>query len=159
MDAVRGLFESVPLDYFFLGGFALLVALDALRSGTGRAAAIAVALPAAAMLFAYAPDAPVLGGALSSPLVEAGFFLLFAIVMYFAMRRMGLEFLSNGMGQPLSAALAGVATTVIVAVIWMHIPALQEFWDFGPPLQAIFAEQFRLFWLLGAFAALAFVRG
>lgn len=158
MDAVRGLFDAVPLDYFFLGGFALLIALDALRGGTGRASAIAAALPAAALAFSYAIDTPVLGGALSSPTIEAGFFLVLSIAMYFALRRMGLEFVSGGMGQPIQAALAGVAVTAVVAVVWMHVPALQTVWEFGPQLQTVFAEQFRLFWLAGAYAALAFAR-
>lgn len=158
MDAVRGLFDSVPLDFFFLGGLALIIALDTLRSGTGRASAIAAALPAAALLFSLSSNAPVLGTALSSGMAEAALFLALAVLMYFALRRMGLEFL-GGMGQPVQAALAGVATTAVVAVVWMHVPSLEAFWEFGPQLQAVFAEEFRLFWLLGAFAALAFARG
>jgi len=159
METVQGLFSTVPLDYVFLGGFALLIALDTLRSGTGRASAIALAFPVAAVLFSYAKEAPFLGSAISSPMLEAVAFLALGVVLFFGIRRMGLEFVSNGMGQPVQAALAGVAATAVVAVIWMHVPALEAFWEFSPHIQSIFAAEFRLFWLLGAFGALAFARG
>lgn len=158
MDAVQGLFTSVPLDYLFLGGFTVLVALDALRSGIGRAAALALAAPVAAFLFSYAREATAIGGMLSSPILEAGAFLALIVIAFFLIQRMGMEYIGSG-GQPLQAALAGIAVTIIGTVAWMHIDALRTVWEFSTHVQALFAEQFRLFWLLGAYAALAFARG
>jgi hypothetical protein len=158
MDALQGVFQAVALDYVLLCGIAILVALDTLRSGLGRAAALVITLSLAAFLMSLVPDTAFLASAISSDVLHAVAFGALIVALYFLTRRMGLEFLSGGMGQPLQAALAGVAVAAVATVVWLSVPALESYWEFGPQLQAIFAEEFRLFWLLGAYAALAVAR-
>ena len=159
MDSLQGVFQSVPLDYFFLGGIAIVVALDAMRSGIGRAAALVVALTSALFFSSLLQDTAFIGTMVASPILEIVAFVALVAANYFFLRRMGLEYLSGGIGQPLQSVLAGVATAAVCAVIWLSVPGLSDYWEFGSGIQAIFSEQFRLLWLLGAFGALAFARG
>lgn len=159
MDVLGGVFQAVPLDYFFLGGIALVVALDAMRSGIGRAAALVVALTSALFFSSLLQDTAFIGKMVTSPIVKIIAFVALVAANYFFLRRMGLEYLSGGIGQPLQSALAGVATAAVCMVIWLSVPGLSDYWEFGNAIQALFSEQFRLLWLLGAFGALAFARG
>lgn len=159
MDVLEGVFQAVPLDYFFLGGIVLVVALDAMRSGIGRAAALVVALTSALFFSSLLQDTAFIGKMITSPIVKIIAFVALVAANYFFLRRMGLEYLSGGIGQPLQSALAGVATAAVCTVIWLSVPGLSDYWEFGNAIQALFSEQFRLLWLLGAFGALAFARG
>lgn len=159
MDILEGVFKSVPLDYFFLGGIALVLALDAMRSGIGRAAALVVALTSALFFSSLLSDTVFIGATIETPILQIVAFVALVAVNYFFLRRMGLEYLSGGIGQPLQSALAGVATAAVCAVIWLSVPGLSDYWEFGNGVRALFSEQFRLLWLLGAFGALAFARG
>lgn len=161
MGNITGIFSAVPLDWFIIGGILILVAFDSLRSGIGRAAAFAVALPLALTLAGFAAKAVPLASVsiLSSKSGAAGLFAILIILAYFLVRRMGLEFLDGGMGQPIQAILAGAALAVICAIVWLEADALNAYWQFGPQVQSLFSEGFRLWWLLGAYAALAFARG
>lgn len=61
METITGVFAAVPLDYFLLGGISVVVAIDTLRSGIGRAAALAVALPVALLLHSLLGTAAFIG--------------------------------------------------------------------------------------------------
>ena len=145
-----------------LGGVALILAADSLRSGMGRAAALAVALPLTLVLHSFLKTAVVLGSvsALSgSSMVQAGVFAVLLALSYFMVRRMGLDFLNGGTGQPIQAILVGVAAAAILAIVWLQVPVLSQILPFSGQTKAILAEQFRFWWLLGAYLALAFARG
>jgi len=161
MGTITGIVTAVPLDWFILGGLLILLSLDSLRSGIGRAAALAVALPIGYLLYSLVGSAAFVStmGILASPLSQAITFGVLVILSYFMARRMGLDFIDGGMGEPIQALIASAAAVVILAVIWLQIPALDSVWTFGAQLKAIFAESFRLWWLLGAYVALAFARG
>lgn len=161
MEIITAFFTSVPIDWFILGGILVLVGLDTLRSGIGRACALAVSLPLALFLHSLIDSTAFLGtmGFLSSPSGSVGVFAALLIASYILVRRMGLDYIDGGMGQPVQALLAGVAVTAIFAIVWQELPLLDSLWHFDTQVSAIFAEQFRLFWLLGAYVALAFARG
>lgn len=161
MGNITDYISSVPLDYFVVGGIILIVAIDSLRNGIGRAAAIAVALVLTVVFHDLLAATAFLGSQsfLSTGMTAAGAVLALVIVSYFLVRRMGLEFIDGGMGQPIQAALASLAVTIVLIVTWLGIPALTDVWQFNAQIQALFSESYRLFWLLGAFAALAFARG
>jgi hypothetical protein len=161
METITGFFSSVPLDYFIIGGIILIVAVDSLRSGIGRAAAVSVALTLAFVFHQFLASAAFLGTLpmLSSGIAAAGAVGGLVVLAYFLVRRMGLEYIDGGMGQPIQAAIASLAVTIILIVTWLGIPALTDVWQFNSQIQSLFAESYRLFWLLGAFAALAFARG
>ncbi len=162
MAALQGFFTFVPFEWFVLGGIALVLMADTLRAGMGRAAALAVALPLTLVLHSFLKTAVVLGSvsALSgSSMVQAGVFAVLLALSYFMVRRMGLDFLDGGMGQPIQAILAGVAAAAILAIVSLQVPILSQILPFSAQTKAIFAEQFRFWWLLGAYLALAFARG
>lgn len=161
MGNISGFFAAIPLDWFVIGGIMLVFIVDTLRSGLGRVNSVALALPL--VLFSYSffaetmflKSAPFLSGSTGVAVVLGILFIL----CFFIVRRMGLEYIDDGMGQPIQALVAGVAIAVIVIVFWMQLPSIQSYFIFGPQIQALFAEQYRLFWLIGAYASLAFARG
>ena len=162
LDAITRLFTGIPFDWLILGGLAVLLALDSLRSGIGRACAIALALPIAAFLFSFVEKTAVLSGIgtlSASPAAESATFGVVFIACYFIVRRMALEYVESGTGEPIQALLAGVAATIVVVIVWLQIPALSELWQLNDSIQAFFSESYRLLWLLGAYSALAFARG
>lgn len=164
MDAssVTGVFTGIPYDFIALGGFLLLIALDSLRSGIGRACAIALALPISLLLYALVPSTAALGAISvlnASPDMQLAAFGIITLVTYFIVRRIALEYIESGTGEPIQALLAAGAATAVLIVVWLQLPMAGEIWQLSPKIQAVFGEQFRLFWLMGSYAALAFARG
>ena len=162
MQLLTGFFSAVPMDWFALGAIDLVVALDSLRSGIGRACSVALALPLAGVLFSFFGKAALtsaVGNSITTPIAQALIFAVLAVAAYLLIRRMGLQYMDSGMGEPIQSLLAGVATAVVVAVVWLSAPALTPLMHIGPQVSAIFAESYRLWWLLGAYVALAFARG
>lgn len=162
IGAVTGIFSGVPYDWLVFGGLTLLIALDSLRSGIGRASSIALSLPVAGVLYelvsktAYLGSIPVLT---ASPAAQAGTFAVVALASYLLVRRIALEYIESGVGEPVQALLAGCAATVVIIVVWLHVPVLEPIWQLSDKVHAIFSESYRLIWLLGAYLALAFARG
>ncbi len=148
-----------PTDWILLGAFAVFVALDALRSGSARAATLALAAPLSLVLVDALPQT-FLAGSLSqqfaAPAAQVVLFALIFGVLFLLIHRIVYSFSENG--GVLQALIAGVAATAAVAVVWLQIPALQSLWQFGPQAQLVFGEAYRLWWLIGAYTALAFVR-
>lgn len=161
MGNITGFVSAVPLDYFIVGGIILIIAIDSLRSGIGRAVALSIALTLSIVFHELLSTSAFLGGLplLSSDAAAAGAIAALVVIAYILVRRMGLEYIDGGMGQPVQAAIASLAVTIVLIVTWLGIPALTDIWQFNTQIQMLFAESYRLFWLLGAFAALAFARG
>ncbi|MEK7509302.1 MAG: hypothetical protein AAB605_01160 [Patescibacteria group bacterium] len=161
-SAVTGIITGIPFDWLALGGLAVLFALDSLRSGIGRACALALALPIAAFLFSFVEKTVILSGIevlFSSPTAQAATFGAVSVASYLIVRRMALEYVESGTGEPIQALLAGVAATIVIIVVWLQVPALDALWHLNDSIAALFSESYRLLWLLGAYAALAFARG
>lgn len=154
-------FTSIPTDWIILFAVATFAALDSLRSGAVRACAAAIALPMAAFLAPLVEQASFIGK-FAKQLPEAWgstlvFILLFIALFVFARRMCGLW--GMGTGGPLQALLSGIALAVVLACVWVATPALQgTVWHFGAQVQALFGVAWTLWWMLGAYAALAFVR-
>ncbi|OGG79171.1 hypothetical protein A3A39_03575 [Candidatus Kaiserbacteria bacterium RIFCSPLOWO2_01_FULL_54_13] len=160
LDSLTSLFAAVPTDWMIIGSFAILAAFDCVRSGARRVCTLALALPPTVILAESLSKAEILGGItgqFSTPMLEAVLFGILLVGMYVLIARIGLSW-GEEAGQTIQAALAGVALTAIVVTIWIATPALDQLWNFGPQVQQIFGESYRFFWLLGSFAALAFVR-
>lgn len=162
LEAVTGAFTGVPYDWFAIGGFLLLIALDSLRSGIGRACAIALALPMATLLYALVPSTVGLGAVSvlnASPNMQLATFGAIAFITYLIVRRIALEYIESGTGEPIQALLAGGAATAVLIVVWMQLPMTGDIWQLSAKIQGVFSEQYRLFWLAGSYVALAFARG
>ncbi len=161
LTAVQGVFNAFPIHWFFLGGFFVVLVLDSLRKGTARATALALALPFAGFLTTLIPQTAFLKDVTFvsqgyGPLTVFGTLFL---VSYFLFRRMGIEHFESGIGEPIQSLMASLAASVVLILVWVHTPALSGFWTLGEPFSSLFAESYRLFWLLGSYLALAFARG
>lgn len=161
-SSVTGTLTGIPYDWMALGGLAVLIALDSLRSGIGRACAISLALPLAMILYSLVGKTAFIGSVAvlnSSPIAQLATFGIFAVGTYLLVRRMSLEYIDSGAGEPVQALLAGAAATAVIAVVWLQLPMGREIWPISNTIEALFAEQFRLFWLAGSYLMLAFARG
>lgn len=159
-EALKSAFVALPIDWVIIAVFAIIASFDAMRKGPGRISALALALPVALLLTSAFPRAAFLeqiATQASTPLLSAVVFLIFAVALFFLLRRMdtsyGIEY-----GQPLQSVLAGCAATAILVVVWLEVPALQSLWQFGDDVQKIFGEGYRFWWLISSYASLAFVR-
>mgnify|MGYP001600778088 FL=1 len=159
-DAVRIFFTELPTDWIVIGVFAVVAALDILRSGGRRVCALALALPAAALVFSALSSAVLLGDIsrqFSSPVLQGVLFAIVFAVMYMLVSTIGISH-GKALSGLLQGTIGGIAAVAIVIVIWMGTPALRDFWNFGAQVQSIFGETYRFWWLIGSYAALAFIR-
>jgi len=158
--AITGTFANIPMDWIILGVVALLAAFDVVRAGSRRVTTFALALPVALLAFSALGQAAVLGpitAGLSLSYAQALFFIALVFIMYILIGRIGISY-GSGPGQPIQAALAGVALAAITTVVWIQVSPLDSIWHFGSQVQSLFGESYRFWWLIGSYMALAFAR-
>jgi len=157
---IADLFSSVPMDWIIVAVIAIAAVLFTLQGGTSRTIAGAIALLVAFSALGAIPGALVLGNfyeQIGSPLVQAVFSLAAFVLAYVLMRRIIGSSMRSG-AFPLPALLAGLGFTAILLIVWLQIPALDSIWVFGEQARAVFSDPYRLWWLIGSFAALAYSR-
>ena len=158
--SISAFFLHVPTDWIIIGAFAIIVALDTIRSGSNRAVSLTLALPVALFVQESLSHAVLLGAALQQLTVAHADAIVFAVILvavYLLTHRI-IGFYSDSSGAPLSAVIVGVACAIIATLVWLQTPALFSLWNFGPNVQTIFGEAYRFWWLAGAYLALAFAR-
>ena len=152
-------FSALPMDWIIIAILIALIALDTLRSGTARAAALMLSLPAALFLTGVLPKAALIGPAsaqFTAPLAQVAIFVIIFGALYIVAHR---TIFSYSEGAPvIQAIITGLAATIVLVVVFLQVSALQSLWSFGPQVQAVFGEAYRFWWLLLSYAALAFVR-
>src|SRR3989338_7250062 len=127
-DTVISFFTHLPADWIVLGAFLFGSALDVMRSGAKRVCTLALALPAAALVFSVLQNAAIIGDIsrqFSSPVLQGVLFAIVFVVMYILVGSIGISYGSES-GRPLQAALGGIAAAAIIIVIWMRTPALRD---------------------------------
>lgn len=160
VGALSGVLANWSIDWVIILVFAVLVALDTLRSGSSRAAALILAAPLTLTFVASLPQAFIAGPALQQLTSPAAQILLFAVmfaVLFLIVHRIVFSYSENG--GALQAVLSGAAAAAVFTSVWLQIPALQSVWHFGPQVQIIFGDMYRLWWLVAAYLTLAVVRG
>jgi hypothetical protein len=157
MESIMGYFPGSPIDWIVLGGIFVVVVIDSLHSGVGRAVAASMAMPLAHIHYLLVEKTVTIGTLpiLQSPVAKTVIFALFFFTLYFLVRRTNAEYLTDFSG-PIRVILAGTATAIIFLIIWLMEPALNQWWMPNEVIHAVFAEKFHLFWLLGAYAALSY---
>lgn len=158
-NAWGAVFTQWPTDWFIIGAVAALMALDALRSGSARAASLALSLPVTLFLLEALPEAMFVGpmvAGLTSPMEQLVIFVVLFVAAYLGAHRIIFTF-SDG-GGVVQAIIAGLAGAIVLIVVWLQVPGLQSIWHFGDQVQAVFGEAYRFWWLVAAYAGLAFVR-
>ena len=160
IQALPTLPTNLPLDWIVIAALVIIFAADSLRSGAQRASIAALALPAALILYSLITKASLASAAmaqLTTPLAQALLFLGILVVMLVSIARIGISYGVEA-GAPIQSTVAALAVVAILVTVWVQVPALESIWRFGPQVQAIFAESYRFWWLIGSYLALAIVR-
>ncbi|OGG53886.1 hypothetical protein A3H16_00350 [Candidatus Kaiserbacteria bacterium RIFCSPLOWO2_12_FULL_53_8] len=159
LNTVANIFSHWPTDWIIIGALVAFIALDALRSGSARAASLVLALPATVLLTNALPQAVVVGplsAQFTAPAAQLIIFAAIFVLLYIACHRIIFTFSEDG--GVLQALITGVSATVVLVVILLQVPGLQSLWHFGDQVQLVFGEAYRFWWLLAAYGGLAFVR-
>lgn len=158
---VTSTLSHISIDWLILFVLVVLLTIDALRAGSGRTAAIALALPIAGFIFEGAGHTALISTIIAqatAPAAQAGIFIALCIGAYFIINRM-MPHYDDISGAPLLGILAGVASAIAIVSTWVHLSFLATIWHFGPSITHLFDDPFRIWWLIAAYLALAFVRG
>ncbi len=150
--------SQIPIDWMIVGIFFVVVAADALRSGSFRAAAIAISFPLSALLYQMIPQTALLSAVFAQfpkAFEQALLFVILEVIIFVCLHQMLRSF--DASTSLLSAGVSGLAATVAVLVVWTDLPILQSLWHFDAGIVAIFGASYRFFWLIGAYLALAFL--
>lgn len=148
-----------PMDWIFIFAFAVITALDAMRTGPARATALVLSLPASLLVMQQLPHAFFLGAIFAqftAPLAQLALFGAIAILLYIATYRLIFTF-SNGIG-PIQALIVGMAAAAVLLIVWLQVPSLDGLWHFGTQVHAVFGVAYRFWWLVGSYVVLAAVR-
>ncbi len=135
----------------------LFFTFDALRAGASRVTALSIALPIAYLLSESISATALLGDLVTkSAAIQTGFFIALTVALFVAFYR--IVDTGSDSAPPLQALLTGVAGTAACMVVFLQLPVTTLPWTFGESCSVIFGEGYRLFWLLGAYFALAIAR-
>ncbi len=151
-------YASITIDWIIFGGVALFLAFDALRAGPARVTALAIALPIALLLSETIHDAAYIGSYVesSSAGMQTGVFIALTAGLFIALYRI-VDFGADSM-RPIQAMIAGLACAVVVTVVFLQLPDSTVPWSLGDAFRSVFSDAYRLYWLLGAYFALAIAR-
>src|SRR3989344_4363095 len=122
-SAWGAIFAHWPTDWIIIGAFAIFAALDAMRSGSARIAALVLSLPAGLLFTQALPQALLLGplsAQLTAPLAQVGVVVVIEIVLYIVAHRLIFTF-SDG-AKPIQALVAGLAAGFVGFVVWVPAP-------------------------------------
>lgn len=160
LQSIVDFLVRLPVDVVILLSFTLLIAIDALRSGAGRATVLAIAFPLTAFLYGMLSHVFFLGPfmeKLTIPHAHAGMLGVLFIITFFLVYRMMFSVGTGSIAFSFSL-LAGIAAVIAVLVVWLQVPALGDVWHFGPSVQMVFGQAYALYWLLVSYLLLAFIR-
>ncbi|HEY4487812.1 MAG TPA: hypothetical protein VI483_03560 [Candidatus Paceibacterota bacterium] len=152
--------SGIPIDAIILIIFAVIVMIDAFRSGTRRVVVLTLTAPITLILYSALLNAAFIGKtltALTAPSVRAGIVAATFVLVYIMIYRL-VPPSFNAASSPLQAIVAGLAAATVLAVLWVQTPALMAMWAPSEMVQVIFGSAYRLYWLVGAFLILAFSR-
>lgn len=160
MPALAPIVEKLPMDWVILGLFAVIVTIITLRVGTQYAVALSLAAPLTVFIYSALPWTAFVGGytdRLLNPAVQAvavGLILMAFLALIYRM----MPSASAAGAFPIQAVLAGLATAIVFMVMLLQFPPLAAFINPSPLMHTVFGPAYNIFWLLGAYIALAVAR-
>jgi uncharacterized protein (DUF697 family) len=150
----------LPMDWVIVGVFAAVVAADAFRSGARRGIALSLSFPIAFLAYGDLAQAAIIANILktvSFPFEQNAIVVGLLVILFILFSRMvGSSW--EGSGGIVSALLTGSAVAIVAIVFWLQLVPLEALWHFGSQVQTVFGAAYRFWWLIAAYAALAFVR-
>lgn len=160
LASTTAVLAHTPIDGVIIVALLIVLVIDSLRSGTARAATLAVALPLAVFSSSLLTHASIIGPMLeklSSPYMQAAIFALLFGVLFILVYR--IMYALGGSGStPTVSVVAGLSATIITLVMWLQVPALQSVWHFGPIIETVFGAAYAFWWLIAGYLLMAFVR-
>ncbi len=160
VEALKHVFSTLPAEVIGIVVFATLITVVTLRMGASISIAFSIALLVANMLFAAIPGTFMLGAALAgvtNAYASIGIYAALTLVLTFVLYRM-TSTLADDSARPLFALATALATTVIALTVWQMAPHLESVWKFNEMIRGAFGAAYRLYWILLAFVAFAFVK-
>jgi hypothetical protein len=160
LASTTAVLAHTPIDGVIIVALLIVLVIDSLRSGTARAATLAVVFPLTFFFSNLLSEAAILGpmlDKLTSPYAQAAVFaLLFGVLFVLVYRIM---YALGGSGStPTVSIVAGLSATIITLVMWLQVPALQSIWHFGPIIETVFGTAYAFWWLIAGYLLMAFVR-
>lgn len=166
MDAAIAIIDQisavVSIDWIIITTVWVVILIDALRSGTTRAATLVVTLPISLYVADMLDKTFFVGPFVfefmrfSPTFMQAGLFGVIVIVLALLMFR--IVSLSPRTNTTTTALIASLIAAVVLVVVWIQVPALQVLWHFGPQVESIFGIAYALYWILAGYVLMAFVR-
>lgn len=158
--STTAILARAPIDWVIIIALLIVIVIDSLRSGTARAATLAVVFPLTVFSFDLLSHATILGPLLEKltvPYMQAAVFALLFGVLFFLVYR--IMYALGGSGStPTVSIVAGLSATIITLIMWLQVPALQSIWDFGPIIETVFGAAYAFWWLIAGYLLMAFVR-
>lgn len=156
--SIQALLQTVPISMFILGAGTVFLIFFALKSGVNIVASFSIGLLLTLPVVELIPKTILIGdfaGESADVKMQALVFGITFAAIFFLLSRVFTSFSQGGV-QPIQAIIAGLAGTVIFVAVWVQVPALVSAWDFGKMVTDLFAEHYRLWWILGAMMTLGF---
>ena len=150
----------IQTDWLIIGLLIIILVSVAVRWGTSRACVVAVTLPVSVFMFSLINDSVGTAAIVShvtSPLMQSLVFLGILVFVYIMTYRMYRGYIGEGEGLWL-AFLAGLATSFVVLVVWIHTPALGSIWEFSSQIKSVFGSSYAFWWMIISLFTLGYVR-
>lgn len=147
-------------DWIIILSLVVIFTAVAIKWGTARTCVMALTLPVSAFLYTLVHDGfllSTLDAKLTSPILQSALFGIICIFVYIMTHRMYRSYTNEG-EHLLLAFLAGIATTCITLVVWIHTPALASIWSFLPLINMIFGASYALWWMIVSLLLLGYIR-
>lgn len=157
--SLSGTIAHLSLSWIALIVVALVGALDGYQTGASRTTAAALAFLLASLCTPLLVASAMIGGVIASAPQSGVIALVILFILFFILIRRLTESFGYGVAGALSALLGGVGFAAVVCAVWIATPSLMALAPLGAPLDALFTESVRIYWLLGGLAALSFARG
>ena len=96
-------------------------------------------------------------GKFGAPTLQAALFAAILVILCIFLYRIVPASFGSG-ALPVQGLAAGLAVTIVLAVVWLQISALVSLFAPSQVVQTVFGPTYAIFWLLVIYGALAFVR-
>jgi len=160
MQTIQDTLLHLSTDWIILALLLIVLAIDGVRSGITRTAALVAASGITLALYPLLAHTVVLStivGNLSTPVLQAALFGGLYIFLFLVLFRIIHRYDSYSPGL-LYALLSALAATASIATVWIASGVLQNVWRFGAPVTSLFGSSYALLWLLGSLIVISIVR-
>lgn len=159
LQSATQIFSGLPSDWIVIACLAVLLVGFTIMRGTALATALSLSLPTSMALFALMPKAIFIGALakqFQTGLPQALIFLCIEVLMFLLFTR--IVALIAESSSLTASFIAGLAATIVVICIWVQVPSLSGIWHFSSQTESLFGAAYAFWWLLAAYAGIAFAR-